>query len=87
MNTNEKHKDPFDDIFKKDRILDLDICNNPPVQLQHILNKADEAKEKKDFELEILYLIHYLVIEANNYEIYDNIFETIFRSLILEFGL
>ena len=73
MNFHEKN--PFEDIFKKDRKLDLDICNNPLVHIkekkEHILKKADEAKEKKDFELEILYLIHYIDIEPRDFDIYD----------------
>ena len=64
--------DPFYDIKEKIKI-DIDALNQLRKNKDHILTKADEAKQNKDYELEVWYLIHYIDIDAQDYEIYDRI--------------
>ena len=64
--------DPFYDIKEKIKI-DNDALNQLRKNKDHILTKADEAKQNKDYELEVWYLIHYIDIDAQDYEIYDRI--------------
>ena len=68
--------DPFYDIKEK-RKQDLHIFNNSFVQIREkcifVLNKANEARINKDYELEVLYLIHYIDLDKRDFEAYDRI--------------